>query len=792
MDITSMTNASDTKENTPTGNSILADASTLLMFSNGKKPESKHPSGGPPDTSSTQSEHSKDELQLNRSHASVNPINSTTQVNSNSNTLGKIPTGPSSGLPIETTTKVIEDSQSRESSNSAAVAAAAALATAATIPLPLRKHSSDLSHMDAHDSSTNTGTEPTQHTVNDGDHKKWPVPDSYIVDPDSGIITCVCGFSDDDGFTIQCDHCNRWQHAICYGIEIMNEVPEQYLCNACQPRKIDANAAYLRQKSQRDALQAKLPENTGNVDTTVQQADPTDDSKSNDDVSSSSVQKNKTSKTTNQKTIPTATAASIVPDIRKKEHLLPPKEGFPSVYKSIDANEYDDKYIKLFMDKHNNDDCVITYNHDDFESIPIEVKSYSESNNSRYFPGFMKLGVYIQDDCTKDEFITEVVGHLDFQKNYLNDPRNHYRIWGTPKRKVIFHDHWPLVIDQRSSGNFSRFLRRSCNPNVQLVTLRMPDNSIKFALQALSSIQRGDELYIGWQWDLRHPIVQMINGTSDFESFDDVVKYSLIHSVDTILSNCECGCGNNNKDCHLLRVKKIAQSLVKMVKSKTSNRYKLNQILSNYQLKSKKREQPVLKRLANDANKTSSKNNGSPHDGLLNIVSDEPSKESEHARSEYSKNNGVDVSANTADEKTQKRRHETFVKTLVRNKRAKHLPGKSYKDFEKALHKFDEAGITEVEKLPIPIVMPYANESSTVTDIKHDMDSQRDSDNISRNEHENTNIRDDISSKNGASNNIVPQKGSSMKHDELTSNATNSVNSKKKLSFADYRKKLQK
>lgn len=56
----------------------------------------------------------------------------------------------------------------------------------------------------------------------------------HRVPEDSGIIRCVCTFTSDDGFTIQCDGCNAWLHASCVSIH-PDEVPEEYLCGICDP-----------------------------------------------------------------------------------------------------------------------------------------------------------------------------------------------------------------------------------------------------------------------------------------------------------------------------------------------------------------------------------------------------------------------------------------------------------------------------------------------------------------------------------------------------------------------------
>ncbi len=59
---------------------------------------------------------------------------------------------------------------------------------------------------------------------------------SYIGVPISSSedIRCVCENTDDDGFTIQCEDCLVWQHAVCVGISKDN-VPESYFCELCRP-----------------------------------------------------------------------------------------------------------------------------------------------------------------------------------------------------------------------------------------------------------------------------------------------------------------------------------------------------------------------------------------------------------------------------------------------------------------------------------------------------------------------------------------------------------------------------
>ncbi|GAA5866591.1 hypothetical protein JCM3774_004023 [Rhodotorula dairenensis] len=62
-----------------------------------------------------------------------------------------------------------------------------------------------------------------------------PPPPPYAVPAESGLIRCVCPYAVDDGFTIQCDLCNVWQHAACVGIPSLTDVPDEYCCERCDP-----------------------------------------------------------------------------------------------------------------------------------------------------------------------------------------------------------------------------------------------------------------------------------------------------------------------------------------------------------------------------------------------------------------------------------------------------------------------------------------------------------------------------------------------------------------------------
>ncbi|KAJ3036829.1 Histone-Lysine N-Methyltransferase ash1l, partial [Rhizophlyctis rosea] len=64
---------------------------------------------------------------------------------------------------------------------------------------------------------------------------------SDSTEEEDGVIRCICGIAEDDGYTIQCERCFVWQHVACFGLK--GREPDHYLCEVCQPRKVDKERA---------------------------------------------------------------------------------------------------------------------------------------------------------------------------------------------------------------------------------------------------------------------------------------------------------------------------------------------------------------------------------------------------------------------------------------------------------------------------------------------------------------------------------------------------------------------
>ncbi|XP_076300170.1 SET domain-containing protein upSET isoform X2 [Lasioglossum baleicum] len=72
-------------------------------------------------------------------------------------------------------------------------------------------------------------------------------------DDEDSVTRCICDFEHDDGYMICCDRCLVWQHVDCMGIDRSN-IPDEYLCEICRPRRVDRQRARALQMRKREEL----------------------------------------------------------------------------------------------------------------------------------------------------------------------------------------------------------------------------------------------------------------------------------------------------------------------------------------------------------------------------------------------------------------------------------------------------------------------------------------------------------------------------------------------------------
>lgn len=484
-----------------------------------------------------------------------------------------------------------------------------------------------------------------------------PPLDSYKVEPDAGLIGCICGINEDDGFTIQCDICFRWQHCSCMGFKTSDEVPEDeykcYFCDRNKWNKIDPIACKLETLKR---LELENSENPNEPEIPVPKrkslsGNPEDSKKRRRlekevRVATEKPNAEKRKSSSNLAAVASPTVATVVTiEVNNKNNPLLEEgvtaETYQSVYFRLSENDYKTRDVKvqlqevgaLFAQSGKNETVELMTN-SQFDAIKFcqlqlpnsqkyaaekgerrrikgankytaRVKLYSD-NPKQKFMGISKEGLFISDlsaDTTGTETIVptgthiiEYLGELDFLDLYMRNKLNQYSIWGTVKPRVVRIDlqvsqestPLPIVIDSRFEGNESRFIRKSCakTSNCEIRPVYLTDKqTFKFYVVTTRPIElKGDdndeELRLNWEWDDLHPIKQMLQRGSDgeykdfkkFDDFDESEKNLLVTGVNTMLNFVECACNTSalNTQCSIFKVKKATSYLLRSTRKASS------------------------------------------------------------------------------------------------------------------------------------------------------------------------------------------------------------------------------
>ena len=100
----------------------------------------------------------------------------------------------------------------------------------------------------------------------------------------------------------------------------------------------------------------------------------------------------------------------------------------------------------------------------------------------------------------QDSIVGELKGKVGHMKDYIEDPLNRWDYLRHPVPFVFFHPKLPIYIDTRSEGTTSRYLRRSCRPNLSMKTI-LEEGDYHFCFITKTDLEAGSELTIGWVLD---------------------------------------------------------------------------------------------------------------------------------------------------------------------------------------------------------------------------------------------------------------------------------------------------
>ncbi|CUM68179.1 uncharacterized protein PRCAT00005897001 [Priceomyces carsonii] len=766
-----------------------------------------------------------------------------------------------------------------ERNNKNAMIAAAALAAAADIPLPLKQvESNELNMSDSKNDmhAEDQLTEPEEEDITEEEIPsgrkqeersktipndvlalnidspntfKVPPLNEYQVDPDSGLIGCICGIDEDDGFTVQCDICYRWQHCVCMGFESSDEVPEdEYKCFYCDHNKwgkIRADVCRentLRRLDAERSVDNRKP-NNGKRKQSTGKSEKQDKRKKSNVTSETSAKDLPDSMSKNRSLGSPIPPAKLSVDI-EPDNLPNPNnellndgstaEAYQSVYYKLLQNDYKTTLIKELLEKSGNKffqehklsknsllthaqfmsptqfdsikfSKIILPNHEMFKSqadikttskglnkTSIQVKSYNENQKLR-FNGISKLGLFIKREhwsgdeeyvIPQDTPIIEYLGEVDYFDNYAKDPINQYSSWGTTKPKVVrtsldLENKIDLIIDSRFVGNESRFIRKSCpsSSNCKLNKIYIPSTkSFKFIIATSKPIKLTDtneeELRLEWDWDSNHPILKFYeNENLKFDQLSDSDKSFLITNTDKILHFVECGCSTSasNANCALFKIKKATSYLMRSTRKAAS--------ISNVNLNKSKEElfsqekPPVYrswKERLDDRDETIQMK--------LSITTDEKkeSDQEEHCALD------TDSGSHEVEEKSIFF-HVPYKQQLISRT---NIRGVSYSRGNKKI----DTRFLETKGIPVPISSKLYDKIEVSVNKKLNIAPKEQSN--PNNEKEETKraastIRDHKEDSNGKI------RGSPENHQVKSTNVDSAPPIKKKLSFADYKKKMK-
>jgi hypothetical protein len=423
-----------------------------------------------------------------------------------------------------------------------------------------------------------------------------------LEEEDDGQINCICGFNEDDGNTVACDTCNKWQHIICYYPQYGDSLPDelQHWCVECRPeRPVNAQAAHIRQRearadryglqngNKRQTSKSHKKKTKDAAGASLTNGWPLD--KSRHDRNSASprdqqppTKRPKTSHRASSSTANTLQAANT----RKRNGSTNQRR---SISRSPDARFplYSADFVRIYREDEYNvphtnvpdiqlysamqkwltspDECFEVTNgvepHNVFQrwdgdiSIIDGVPSFDiQERRDPAYKGpdgqpVMWRYATVTEPLALHACIGELRGHLTWKDEYIDDPAARWETLRHPEPFVFLHSQLPICIDARNEGTPVRYIRRSCSPNAELKIIITGPADYHFCFIAMREIEAGEEIAIAW--DVNSGLSGFNGRQNGNVSAKDMSGIS--EWVSTILANCgPCAC-NRGEHCLMKR-----------------------------------------------------------------------------------------------------------------------------------------------------------------------------------------------------------------------------------------------
>ncbi|KAL5511001.1 hypothetical protein ACEPAG_3720 [Sanghuangporus baumii] len=389
----------------------------------------------------------------------------------------------------------------------------------------------------------------------------------------SGIddIHCICGYTDDDGYTIACDDCQRWSHMVCFDISVGKDPPE-WRCWECAPRPVNRDRARERQAARVAAQQqGRLGPFVG-----------TPEAEALAQMEAAARQRKRRDRRTS--VLPGGAAAPPLsashsgggdPAAGEDEHIDIEEDWRTSyVHLTEDLIPQASTRAKMRIAAQSWRG-VTALSPDESESTDTRTKVVPLPNGKDDVAAAVRPPSYslqTTGPIANSGLIAPFTSTIIPSAQYLADPLNGYAQMGIPKPHVhLVPPPLSVALDARMAGNEARFIRSGCRPNAVLRPVLCPSKQqsdvndqpgvVKFAVFALRDLKASEEVVLSWEWDdgaVVHQLPALIEegmrsgaGPSKMTPHHiERLRLQMQSIVESLKSSfVTCACGSAASDC---------------------------------------------------------------------------------------------------------------------------------------------------------------------------------------------------------------------------------------------------
>ncbi|XP_054289297.1 inactive histone-lysine N-methyltransferase 2E-like [Macrosteles quadrilineatus] len=314
---------------------------------------------------------------------------------------------------------------------------------------------------------------------------------------DDSVTRCICDFQHDDGYMICCDKCSVWQHVDCMGIDRAN-IPEEYMCEKCQPRRIDkqkAIALQMRKKKELLDTSDSSSDTSSGSDTNVPPRKPGAPANNRKPAQRKNIttggkqrrESNKDSNRQNNRQVFRKKQTEKRPPLRRKSSQPSVNNNPPAAEKSSPVEKKPPtpvtpvEQLRQWIDSY--EEAVTNHYSPELRARVAAIKVNGVHSDlklptnllttPKYRISLLPSGVKIlvaTVALSSNQPLVELRGKYMLCGGGANRP---LRPPVPPPGPYIFHyklprDNTEVCVDARTYGNDARFVRRSCKPNAEV------------------------------------------------------------------------------------------------------------------------------------------------------------------------------------------------------------------------------------------------------------------------------------------------------------------------------------